>query len=41
VINPGSAGEGRDQGNGRQLSCALLDTVSEEVVVTDYPELRA
>ena len=41
VINPGSAGEARDQGNGRQLSCAMLDTVSEEVVVTDYPELRA
>ena len=38
VINPGSAGEARDQGNGRQLSCAVLDTVSEEVVVTDYPE---
>ena len=38
VINPGSAGEARDQGNGRQLSCAMLDTVSEEVVVTDYPE---
>jgi putative phosphoesterase len=38
VINPGSAGEARDQGNGRQLSCAVLDTVSEEVVVTDFPE---
>jgi len=41
VINPGSAGEARDQGNGRQLSCAVLDTVSEEVLVTDYPDLRA
>jgi putative phosphoesterase len=40
VINPGSAGEARDQGNGRQLSCAVLDTVSEEVVVTDFPEPR-
>jgi putative phosphoesterase len=40
VINPGSAGEARDQGNGRQLSCAVLDTVSEEVVVSDYPEIR-
>ena len=40
VINPGSAGEARDQGNGRQLSCALLDTVSEQVVVTDYPEIQ-
>ena len=38
VINPGSAGEARDGGNGRQLSCAVLDTVTEEVVVTDFPE---
>lgn len=38
VINPGSAGEARDSGNARQLSCAVLDTVSEEVVVTDYPD---
>ena len=29
VINPGSAGEARDQGNGRQLSCAMLDTCIE------------
>ena len=36
VINPGSAGEARDTGNGRQLSCAVLDTVTEEVVVTDF-----
>jgi putative phosphoesterase len=40
VINPGSAGEARDHGNGRQLSCATLDTVSGEVVVTDYPDLQ-
>jgi putative phosphoesterase len=40
VINPGSAGEARDQSNGRQLSCAVLDTVSEEVIVTDYPEVQ-
>ena len=40
VINPGSAGEARDEGNGRQLSCDVLDTVSEEVVVTDYPEVQ-
>jgi putative phosphoesterase len=39
VINPGSAGDARDPGNGRQLSCAVLDTVSEEVVVTDYPAI--
>ncbi len=38
VINPGSAGEARDSGNGRQLSCAVLDTASEEVAVTDYPD---
>ena len=40
VINPGSTGEARDQGNGRQLSCAVLDTATEEVIVTDFPELR-
>jgi putative phosphoesterase len=38
VINPGSAGEARDQGNGRRLSCALLDIATEEVVVTDFPD---
>jgi putative phosphoesterase len=36
VINPGSAGEARDPANGRRLSCAVLDTASEEVVVTDF-----
>jgi putative phosphoesterase len=36
VINPGSAGDPRDHGNGRQLSCAVLDTASEEVVITDF-----
>jgi len=40
VINPGSAGEARDSRNGRQLSCAVLDTVSEEVQVIDYPDPR-
>jgi putative phosphoesterase len=40
VINPGSAGEARDHGNGRQLSCAVLDMASEEVVVTDFPDIR-
>jgi putative phosphoesterase len=39
VINPGSAGEARDSSNGRQLSCAVLDTATEEVVVTDFPEI--
>jgi predicted phosphodiesterase len=36
VINPGSAGEARDPRNRRRLSCAVLDTASEEVVVTDF-----
>jgi putative phosphoesterase len=40
VINPGSAGEARDTSNGRQLSCAVLDTVTEEVTVTDFPDAR-
>jgi putative phosphoesterase len=40
VINPGSAGEARDSGNGGQLSCAVLDTVTEEVVVTDFPDVQ-
>jgi putative phosphoesterase len=39
VINPGSAGDARDSSNGRRLSCAVLDTVSEEVVVTDFPDV--
>ncbi len=38
VINPGSAGEGRDTGNGRQLSCAVLDTATEEVVMTNFSD---
>ena len=40
VINPGSAGDARDSRNGRQLSCAVLDTVSEEVQVIDFPDPR-
>lgn len=36
VVNPGSAGEGRDHRNGRRLSCAVLDTASEEVQVLDF-----
>lgn len=39
VINPGSAGEARDTSNARQLSCAVLDTISEEVMVTDFPDI--
>jgi putative phosphoesterase len=38
VINPGSAGDARDPGNGRQLSCAVLDTASDEVAVSDFPD---
>jgi len=38
VISPGSAGEARDSRNGSQLSCAVLDTASEEVVIHDYPD---
>ena len=38
VINPGSAGDARDHRNGGQLSCAVLDTVSEEVSVVDFPD---
>lgn len=40
VINPGSAGEARDSRNGFRLSCAVLDTASEEVRVIDYPDPR-
>jgi putative phosphoesterase len=40
VINPGSAGDARDHRNGRQLSCAVLDTATEEVWVIDYPDSR-
>jgi predicted phosphodiesterase len=38
VINPGSAGEARDTSNGRQLSCAVLDTETGEVRVTDFTD---
>lgn len=38
VINPGSAGDARDHRNGGQLSCAILDTASEEVEVIDFPD---
>jgi putative phosphoesterase len=40
VINPGSAGEARDSSNGRQLSCVMVDTATEEVVVTDFPDTQ-
>src|SRR3954453_1138482 len=38
VINPGSAGDARDPRNSGMLSCAVLDTVSEEVTVLDFPD---
>jgi putative phosphoesterase len=38
VINPGSAGEARDPRTHGQLSCAVLDTVSEEVRLIDFPD---
>lgn len=43
VINPGSAGHARDVRNGRRLSCCVLDTRSDEVVVANYddPQLAA
>jgi putative phosphoesterase len=36
VINPGSAGDARDQRNGLRLSYAVLDTQSEEVTFDNY-----
>ncbi len=36
VINPGSVGEARDLSNGRQLSYAVLDTASGEVMIENY-----
>lgn len=38
VINPGSAGEPRDARNGFQLSYAVLDTETDEVVFSNYPD---
>jgi len=40
VVNPGSAGDARDHRNGRQLSCAVLDTASEAVRLIDFPDGR-
>jgi predicted phosphodiesterase len=38
VINPGSAGDARDLGNGLDLSYAVLDTLSGEVRFKSYPD---
>jgi putative phosphoesterase len=40
VVNPGSTGDARDHHNGRQLSCAVLDTASEDVEIIDFPDPR-
>jgi putative phosphoesterase len=36
VINPGSTGDPRDHRNDFQLSCAVWDTTSEDVIFYDY-----
>lgn len=38
VINPGSAGDPRDHRNGFQLSCAVWETTTEEVIFYDYKD---
>ena len=38
VINPGSAGDPRDHRNDFQLSCAVWDTTSDEVIFYDYKD---
>lgn len=40
VVNPGSAGDARDHGNGRLLSCAVLDTASGRVSFIDFADPR-
>lgn len=40
VINPGSAGDGRDRANNRQLSCAVVDTVTTEAEIFNFPDPR-
>ena len=37
VINPGSAGDARDHRNDFQLSCAVWDTSSDEVIFLRLP----
>lgn len=36
VINPGSAGEARDNANGRRFSYAVLDTAAGEVLIDNF-----
>lgn len=40
VVNPGSAGESRDTGNGKHLTCAVLDTGIGEARVITYLDPR-
>jgi len=40
VVNPGSAGEARDSSNGRRLSCAVLDTATEEVSIINFDDSK-
>jgi putative phosphoesterase len=40
VVNPGSTGDARDHRNGRRLSCAVLDTASEEARIIDFADPR-
>ncbi|MDB5445461.1 MAG: putative metallo-dependent phosphatase [Phenylobacterium sp.] len=39
VVNPGSTGQGRFQEGRNLLSCAVLDAVTDEVRLIDFPEL--
>lgn len=36
IVNPGSAGEGRDSSDGRHLSCAVLDTEADDIRLIHY-----
>ena len=38
VVNPGSAGDARDPRNGRRLSCAVIDLVSDDVTFIDFDD---
>ncbi len=40
VINPGSAGHGRDARNDRQLSCCLLDTDTNDAQIMNFNDPR-
>ena len=38
IVNPGAAGERATAAPAGKLSCAVLDTVTGEAVVIDYPD---